>query len=154
MATGVKKAFCVLVFHETKSIVTVQRWFRGKYGKTPPNKPAIRAWYKRFVTESCVCKHMLQKLKPSDKVKQLDFCSKILEQLAVNDMFLDKLVFSYEATFNLSGQVNRQNIRIWGSENPQESFEHERNSPKDGDNPFLRGEKLPVAAKKGFKIRY
>ncbi|KAG8223646.1 hypothetical protein J437_LFUL001753 [Ladona fulva] len=47
---------------------------------------------------------MLQKLKPSDKVKWLDFCSKILEQLAVNDTFLDKLVFSDEATFHLSGQ--------------------------------------------------
>ncbi|KAG8238879.1 hypothetical protein J437_LFUL018440, partial [Ladona fulva] len=73
---------------------------------------------------------MLQKLKSSDKVKRLNFCNKILEQLAVNDIFLDKLVFSDEATFHLSGQVNRQNIRIWGSENPQESVEHERDSPK------------------------
>jgi hypothetical protein len=26
--------------------------------------------------------------------------------------------------------VNRQNVRIWGSEYPHESFEHERGSPK------------------------
>ncbi|KAG8227212.1 hypothetical protein J437_LFUL003418 [Ladona fulva] len=57
MATGVEKAFCVLAFHETKSIVTVQRQFQGKYRKTPQSKPAIPAWYERFVTESCVCKH-------------------------------------------------------------------------------------------------
>ncbi|KAG8227304.1 hypothetical protein J437_LFUL004853 [Ladona fulva] len=57
MANGAEKAFCVLAFHETKSVVTVQRQFRGKYGKTPPSKPAIRAWYERFVTEGCLCKH-------------------------------------------------------------------------------------------------
>ncbi|KAG8235950.1 hypothetical protein J437_LFUL016272 [Ladona fulva] len=57
MATGSEKAFCVLAFHETKSVATVQRQFRGMYGKTPLSKPAIRAWYECFVTESCVCKH-------------------------------------------------------------------------------------------------
>ncbi|KAG8227776.1 hypothetical protein J437_LFUL006410 [Ladona fulva] len=57
MATGAEKVFYVLAFHETKSIVTVQQQFRGKYRKTPQSKPAIRAWYKRFVTEGCVCKH-------------------------------------------------------------------------------------------------
>ncbi|KAG8237745.1 hypothetical protein J437_LFUL014288 [Ladona fulva] len=57
MATGAEKAFCVLAFHETKSVVTVLRQFQGTYGKTPQGKPAIPAWYERFVTDGCVCKH-------------------------------------------------------------------------------------------------
>jgi hypothetical protein len=43
---------------------------------------------------------------------------------------MNKLVFSDEATFHLSGRMNRHNLWIWGSENPYESFEHERDSSK------------------------
>ena len=38
--------------------------------------------------------------------------------------------FSDEATFYVSGKVNKRNIRIWGSENPCEVVEKERDSPK------------------------
>ncbi|KAG8229973.1 hypothetical protein J437_LFUL008547 [Ladona fulva] len=85
---------------------------------------------------------MLQKLKPFNKVKRLDFCSKVLEQMAVNNTFLDRLVFSDEATFHLLGQVNRHNIRIRGNENPHESVEHERDSPKVNVFAALSREKL------------
>jgi hypothetical protein len=44
------------VFHETKSVVTVQQQFRQKYRKSPPSQPSIRAWHKRFVTDNCVCR--------------------------------------------------------------------------------------------------
>jgi hypothetical protein len=36
MASGPEKAFCVLAFHETKPVVTVQRQFRRKYAESPP----------------------------------------------------------------------------------------------------------------------
>ena len=39
-------------------------------------------------------------------------------------------VFSDEATFHVSGKVNKHNIQIWGSENPCEVVEKERDSPK------------------------
>jgi hypothetical protein len=39
-------------------------------------------------------------------------------------------VFSDEATFHLSGKVNRHNLRIWGMENPHATIEHELDSPK------------------------
>ena len=39
-------------------------------------------------------------------------------------------VFSDEATFHVSGKVNKHNIRIWGSQNPCEVLERERDSPK------------------------
>ena len=40
------------------------------------------------------------------------------------------MVFSDEATFHVSGKVNKHNIRIWGSENPCEVVEKEKDSPK------------------------
>jgi hypothetical protein len=52
-----------------------------------------------------------------------------------------KLVFGDEATFDLSGRVNRYDVRIWGSENPRESFEHERDSPKFNDFAAMSREK-------------
>jgi hypothetical protein len=47
-----------------------------------------------------------------------------------DDRFLEKVLFSDEATFHVSGAVNRRNVRIWGSENPHAYVEHQRDSPK------------------------
>ena len=40
-----KKAFCVLEFAKTESIVTVQRRFRIMYYTEPPTDKTIREWY-------------------------------------------------------------------------------------------------------------
>ena len=40
-----KKAFCVLEFAKTESIVTVQRRFRIMYHTEPPTYKTIREWY-------------------------------------------------------------------------------------------------------------
>ena len=40
-----KKAFCVLEFAKTESIVTVQRRFRIMYHTEPPTDETIREWY-------------------------------------------------------------------------------------------------------------
>jgi hypothetical protein len=40
------------------------------------------------------------------------------------------LAFSDEATFHTSGFVNRHNTIFWGSKNPREILEHERDSSK------------------------
>lgn len=37
--------------------------------------------------------------------------------------FSNKIILSDEAHFHLSGYVNKQNCRIWGSENPREMVE-------------------------------
>jgi len=44
--------------------------------------------------------------------------------------FHDRVVFSDESTFHISGKVNKHNVRIWGTENPLEIVQHERASPK------------------------
>ncbi|PNF14729.1 hypothetical protein B7P43_G08933 [Cryptotermes secundus] len=46
-----------------------------------------------------------------------------------DETFISRLIFSDEATFHLSGTVNRHNVRIWGTEQPHETVEHERDSP-------------------------
>ena len=43
--TANKKAFCVLEFAKTESIVTVQWRFRIMYHTEPPTDKTIREWY-------------------------------------------------------------------------------------------------------------
>ena len=50
--------------------------------------------------------------------------------------FLDRVVLSDESTFHISGEVHRDNVRLWGTENPHEMVQRERASPKI--NVFLR----------------
>jgi arsenate reductase-like glutaredoxin family protein len=52
-----EKSFCVLEYHTSKCVVTVQRAFRAKYAKDPPTDKTIRAWYKQFTETECLCKH-------------------------------------------------------------------------------------------------
>jgi hypothetical protein len=47
-----------------------------------------------------------------------------------DDTMVTELVFNEEGAFHVSGQVNRHNQRIMGSENPCESFDHERTIPR------------------------
>ena len=51
-----QKSFCVLEYHTSKSVVTVQRTFRAKYAKDPPTDNTIRAWCKQFTETGCLCK--------------------------------------------------------------------------------------------------
>jgi hypothetical protein len=55
MVTRAEKAFCVLEYARTQSIVTVQRRFRTKFGKDPPAKNSIKQWYQKFQRDGCLC---------------------------------------------------------------------------------------------------
>ncbi|PNF20022.1 hypothetical protein B7P43_G05942 [Cryptotermes secundus] len=59
----------------------------------------------------------------------MEFCDSMLEMME-DETFISLLIFSDEATFYLSGRVNRHNVRIWGTEHPHETVEHETDSPK------------------------
>ncbi|PNF32477.1 hypothetical protein B7P43_G03884 [Cryptotermes secundus] len=72
---------------------------------------------------------LLQALKPEDKAARTHFAEDIQEKME-DDGFLERLVFSDEATFHLSGIVNQHNVRIWGTQNPHAQIEHERDSLK------------------------
>ena len=58
-----EKSFCVLKYHMSKSVVTVQREFRAKYAKDPLTDKAIRARYKQFTENGCLCKQKAPMLK-------------------------------------------------------------------------------------------
>lgn len=72
---------------------------------------------------------LLQALHPDDHNKRYEFCSSMLDDME-EDNFAERLIFSDESTFHLSGKVNHYNIRIWATENPTAVIEHERDSPK------------------------
>jgi len=56
MAAPREKSFCVLEYHKSKSVVTVQRAFRAKYAKDRATDKTIRAWYKQCTETGCLCK--------------------------------------------------------------------------------------------------
>jgi hypothetical protein len=68
---------------------------------------------------------MLQELKEQDFPKRVQFCETLLNHLNMNN-----LIMSDEATFHLTGDVNKHNCRIWASENPHTFYEQQRDSPK------------------------
>ena len=57
------------------------------------------------------------------------FCES-MERRLEEEGFTNRLVFSDEATFHLCGNVNRHNLRFWGSENPHAVLKQVRDSPK------------------------
>ena len=56
MAGPEEKSFCVLEYHTSRSVVTVQHAFRAKYVKDPPTDKTIHGWYKQFTETGCLCK--------------------------------------------------------------------------------------------------
>jgi len=73
---------------------------------------------------------VVQHLQAKDYTARVDGCNALIEKIDSDDHFLSNLIFSDEATFHISGRVNRHNCRIWGEENPHELYEHERDSLK------------------------
>ena len=47
----------------------------------------------------------------------------MLQRISEDEAFLKRVCFSDEATFHVSGKLNKHNVRIWGLENPQSNRE-------------------------------
>ena len=56
MAPQQEKAFCVLRFEVSRSVITVQREFRARFRKDAPHRNNITRWYRQFVETGCLCK--------------------------------------------------------------------------------------------------
>jgi len=56
MASQQEKAFCVLRFEVSRSVITVQREFRARFRKDAPHRNNITRWYRQFVETGCLCK--------------------------------------------------------------------------------------------------
>jgi hypothetical protein len=52
-----------------------------------------------------------------------------MQERCEEDGFSERLIFSDESTFHSSRKVNKQNVLIWGTENPRATVEHVRDSP-------------------------
>jgi hypothetical protein len=73
---------------------------------------------------------MEHQLSDEDHRPRLDFCLRLKDLMSSGDHFLEKVQFTNEATFHVSGAVNRRNARIWRSEDPHAFVEHQRDSLK------------------------
>jgi hypothetical protein len=73
---------------------------------------------------------IVQALEPNDRPQGQQFAIEMLGRVDQNPNYLSNVMFSDEGTFHTCGKVNRHNIRIWGSENPQSVREHVRDSKK------------------------
>ena len=60
---------------------------------------------------------MLQALQPNDIPRRKEFAVNMLQRISEDEAFFKRVCFSDEATFHVSGKLNKQNIKIWGSEN-------------------------------------
>ena len=68
---------------------------------------------------------LVQALKPTDYAKREEFALTVLGRMEGDPNYLERIFFTDEATFHVSGLVHRHNVRIWGTENPhvvQEMF--------------------------------
>ncbi|KMQ82140.1 transposable element tc3 transposase, partial [Lasius niger] len=62
--------------------------------------------------------HLVQELSEDDYDRRVEFCDTMMTRFADNRQFFNWICFSDEATFELNGSVNRQNMRYWADENP------------------------------------
>ena len=73
---------------------------------------------------------ILQEITQEGKVARKEFAMTMLDRVDQDNDFLARIMFSDEATCHVSGKVNKQNVRIWGSQNPHSTADHIRDSPK------------------------
>lgn len=62
----------------------------------------------------------VQSLLPEDGPRRLNFCTWILRSVERDDSFLNKILWTDEATFTRRGKVNFHNLHVWSHENPHE----------------------------------
>ena len=63
---------------------------------------------------------LTQRLLPADKPRRLEWAQRVIEMAEDDEQFWNKIIMSDEAHFTLNGTVNKQNCRIYATENPQE----------------------------------
>ncbi|GBN85451.1 hypothetical protein AVEN_67197-1 [Araneus ventricosus] len=94
-----------------------------------PQTSLLRILHKRLRLHAYKVQ-IVQDLQPNDCPRRAEFAIEILNRIDVENAYLNRICFSDESTFHVSGMVNRHNVRIWGSENPHVSAQLQRDSPK------------------------
>lgn len=73
---------------------------------------------------------LVQELNEDDPDRGQEFCELMMNRMLADLQFINKIVFSDEATFQLNGTVNRQNCRYWSRENPHWMMEAHTQFPQ------------------------
>ncbi len=63
------------------------------------------------------------------KISMFNFARNCRTELRNDAGYLERIIFSDECKFSVSGKVNKQNCRIWGTERPNQVYETLHNSP-------------------------
>ena len=50
-----QRSWCVLEFHKTNSVETVQSAFKPKFNVDPPTNKSILKWHRNFIERGCIC---------------------------------------------------------------------------------------------------
>ena len=72
---------------------------------------------------------LLQHLTEDDPDRHVEFADIMLSEIRQNPQFLDKIVWTDEACFKLSGHVSRHNCVYWYDTNPHLTVTTEMNQP-------------------------
>ncbi|MCP4489021.1 MAG: transposase, partial [Gammaproteobacteria bacterium] len=72
---------------------------------------------------------LLQGLNEDDPDRRIEFCEWFIQQAEADTNFVDRVIWTDEATFKLNGHINRHNCVYWSDENPHEVLEKDLNSP-------------------------
>ncbi|GBN62182.1 hypothetical protein AVEN_63532-1 [Araneus ventricosus] len=102
--------------------------YEGSRELQMPQKMVWRVLRKRLKMKPYVIQ-LVQQLKQEDYGKRVN-CATFMQVSMEDEAMADRLIFSDESTFHISGKVNRYNSRIWGAEKPSTVIEHERDSAK------------------------
>ncbi|EFN86942.1 hypothetical protein EAI_01624, partial [Harpegnathos saltator] len=62
--------------------------------------------------------HLVQELSEDDFDRRIEFCDLMMEIIVDDPLLHNNIVFCDEATFELTGNVNRHNCRHWSDVNP------------------------------------
>ena len=73
---------------------------------------------------------IVQALKGTDKIARVSFAQLILYRVSLSPNFLERIMFSDEAVFQLDGGINTRNCSHWSRTNPHWTIEKSLNSPK------------------------
>nr|CAI5859568.1 unnamed protein product [Callosobruchus analis] len=66
---------------------------------------------------------LTQKILTADRARRLEYAQTVVRMTDTEPDFWKQILMTDEAHFTLSGSANRQNCRIWGTENPHEIHE-------------------------------
>ena len=98
------------------------RWRGAPFGGVIPAErnavtKGLRILHQHKFHLYCVSLH--QDLYGNDFLKRVNFCNWIRRKMRTNVSFLSHVLFSNEANFANTGNVNRHNMHYWANENPR-----------------------------------